>query len=307
MAMPHDVQFKIIKEKIKFLEGKVKINEINKIISELPYNSGPYGKMKEWLRGQIKVTKTRSKVKHNEAFGVKRQGHKQFTLVGMPNIGKSSLLANLSGLQTKVANYEFTTLEAIPAVIKINNAEFQIVDLPGLIQGASENIGEGRRFLGVVRNSDGIMLMHDLTKDISDLNTIISELEKAKIQKPILIVGTKLDISEARDKLETLKKQFSNYRIIGISNETRVGYEKLKQELWNMSDLIRVYRKEDKDPFILKKGSTVKELVLKIHKELLDKFKFAKIVGESVKYPNQQVGLYHEFSDKDLVELSFSL
>ncbi len=84
-------------------------------------------------------------------MGVPRQGHKRFCLVGTPSAGKSSLLSKLSGMDIKIADYEFTMLKPIPAVVKLNEAQIQIVDLPGLIEGATEDAGGGKRLMGIVK------------------------------------------------------------------------------------------------------------------------------------------------------------
>jgi small GTP-binding protein len=303
MAMPHEVQFKKIKEHIRNLDGKAKIIEIEKLINELPYESGPYSQIKHWLRTQISITKTRSKAKFKYDFGIKREGQKQFVLVGLPNIGKSSLLNKLSGLQTKIADYEFTTLDAIPGIIKINSAEFQLIDLPGLIEGATDDKGKGKRFLGIIKNSDGIILMHDLTKDIEEIDSIINELKINNIDKPMIILGTKIDLN--KDNLQTLKQKFNDLQVIGVSNIDEKGYPELKDALWNISDLIRVFGKDNEIPFILAKESTVEDIVKKIHSDLLQKFKYAKVSGSSTKYPNQQVGKHHKLEDLDKIELFF--
>lgn len=129
MALPPDIQKQKIRERLIGLEGKARLNEIKKILNELPgYKTGDYGQIRKSLMKEIETTKTRSKIKHQDWLGVSRQGHKQFCLVGPPSAGKSSLLAKLSGMEIKTAEYEFTTLKPIPAVIKLNGAQIQIVD-----------------------------------------------------------------------------------------------------------------------------------------------------------------------------------
>jgi len=305
MALPHLVQMQKIKERIHDLDGKAKLNEIKKIQDELPgFNTGPYGKIKQWLREEIKKTKTKSNVKHQDWLGVKRQGIRQFVLVGYPSVGKSSLIKKLSGLQTKVAAYAFTTLKPIPGTINIHGAYFQIVDLPGLVEGAGEDTGGGKRLIGIIKNTDGIILMHDLSKSLTELEKIVKELEKAKIQKPTLIIGNKIDLKGAKGNLKKLKKKFPNKTVLGLS-VTKDNLDGLGEELWNMSNLIRVYTidKGDKEPVILEQGSTIKDFVEKIHKDLLKEFKSAKVTGPSAKFPNQTVGLGHFLKDEDVVEV----
>ncbi|MBT3323638.1 GTP-binding protein [archaeon] len=302
MVMPHQVQFKIIKKRLKGLEGKAKLKEIEEIRQELPgFNTGPYGEMKSWLTDEVKKTKTRSNIKHQDWLGVKRQGKKQFVLVGCPSVGKSSLIQKLSGIQIKVAAYEFTTLKPQPAVINLKGADIQIVDLPGLLKGAVDDIGGGKRLIGIVRNADGIIFMHDLSKPLSDMQKIMDEIDKAKIKKPKIILGNKVDL--ARDNFRELKEKFSKDKVIAISTETEEGFNELKEEIWNLSNLIRVFTVHDRKPFILAKDSRVSDLLQKIHREFLEKFKVARVTGKSAKFPRQSVGINHYLEDEDEIQI----
>lgn len=259
----------------------------------------------KWLKEEIDKTKVRSKTKHQDWLGVEKQGVKQFVLVGIPSCGKSSLIKELTGLQTKVAAYEFTTLKPIPGVLEVNGAQFQIVDLPGLIEGATEDVGGGKRLLGLVKGSDGIIFMHDLSKPFENTYKIIKELEKAKINKPMIIVGNKKDLDTTGQGFEVLKRNFPKDKVIRISTVNHEGFDKLKEELWNISGLIRTFPEGKKEPLILTKNSNVKDFIEKIHRNLLDKFEYAYVTGKSVKFPNQEVGLSHILEDGDNVKIKF--
>lgn len=302
MALPPDIQKQKIKKRLIGLDGKARLNEIKKILEELPgYNTGPYGEIRKSLMKEISKTKTRSKIKHQDWLGVPRQGHKQFCLVGAPSAGKSSLLSKLSGMKIKIAAYEFTTLKPIPAVVKLNDAQIQIVDLPGLIEGATEDVGGGKRLIGVVKNTDGILFMIDLTKDYSKAEKVYNELIKADIHKPIIFIGNKIDSPSAKKNAIKLKKKFKD--LILLSTLTGKGMEKLKKEIWEKSNLMRVYTEKTDEPMILEKDSSVEDLVGGIHKNLLEDFREAVVNGKSGKFPNQKVGLGHVLEDEDRVRI----
>jgi uncharacterized protein len=304
MAIPHIIQMQLIKKRLIGKEGKPKLEEIRKILAELPnYNTGPYGRIREWLHDEVKKTKTRSNVKHQDWLDIKKQGQKQFVLVGCPSVGKSSLIAKLSGVQTKIASYEFTTLRPLPATINLNGAYIQIIDLPGLIEGATEDVGQGKRLLAIVKHSDGILLMADLSKPLTELEKIIRELEKSEIIMSLIIIGNKIDLPGAHEKLIGLRKRFPKQKVLAISTTTEQGLEELKQEIWKKSNLIRVYPKDKQEPMIVEIGATIKDFVEKIHKDLLVKFKFATIRGTSAKFPDQRVGLSHVLEDNDKIDL----
>lgn len=302
MALPPDIQKQKIKKRLIGLEGKARLNEIKKILDELPgYKTGDYGEIRKSLMKEIETTKTRSKVKHQDWLGVPRQGHKQFCLVGTPSAGKSSLLSKLSGMEIKIADYEFTTLKPIPAVIKLNGAQIQIVDLPGLIEGATEDAGGGKRLIGIVKNTDGILFMIDLTKDYSRAEKVYNELVKAKIDKPIIFIGNKIDSPLAKNNIIKLKKKFKD--IIFLSTLTGEGISDLKKRIWENSNLIRIYTEKTEEPMILEKGSSVEDLVKSIHKDLLENFEKAVVNGVSGKFPNQNVGLSHILEDNDRIKI----
>jgi len=302
MALPPDIQKRKIRKRLIGLEGRARLREIKKILEELPgYNTGPYGKIRKSLMKEIETTKTRSKVKHQDWLGVPRQGHKQFCLVGAPSSGKSSLLSKLSGMEIKIADYEFTTLKPIPAVVKLNGAQIQIVDLPGLIEGATEDAGGGKRLIGIVKNTDGVLFMIDLTKDYSRAEKVYNELIKADIHKPIIFIGNKIDSPSAKENARKLKEKFKD--LILLSTLTGEGMENLKKEIWEKSNLMRVYTEKTEEPMILEKGSSVEDLVGGIHKNLLANFKGAVINGKSAKFPNQKVGLNHVLEDEDRINI----
>lgn len=302
MALPPDIQKQQIRKRLTGLDGKARLNEIKKILSELPgYKTGDYGEIRKSLLEEIKKTKTCSRIKHKDWLGVERQGQRQFCLVGAPSSGKSSLLSKLSGMNIKTAEYEFTTLKPIPAVIKLNKALIQIVDLPGLIEGATDDAGGGKRLIGILKNTDGILFMIDLTREYSKAEKVYRELVKAGISKPIIFIGSKIDSPSAKENALELKKKFSN--IILISTLTEEGIEELKKEIWKKSNLIRVYTPGTEDPMILEKGSSVMDLVREIHKNLLENFKEAVISGKSAKFPNQKVGLAHILEDEDKIKI----
>eukprot|EP00241_Pyramimonas_parkeae_P005727 CAMPEP_0114270220 /NCGR_PEP_ID=MMETSP0058-20121206/27109_1 /TAXON_ID=36894 /ORGANISM="Pyramimonas parkeae, CCMP726" /LENGTH=404 /DNA_ID=CAMNT_0001388917 /DNA_START=6 /DNA_END=1220 /DNA_ORIENTATION=- len=101
-------------------------------------------------------------------FDVSRYGHGRVALIGFPSVGKSTLLSTLTGTDSEAAAYEFTTLTCIPGVIHYNDSKIQLLDLPGIIEGASEGKGRGRQVIAVAKSSDLIMMVLDASKHESD-------------------------------------------------------------------------------------------------------------------------------------------
>ena len=86
-----------------------------------------------------------------EGFDVKKVGDTRVGLVGFPSVGKSTLLTTLTGTKSEAAAYEFTTLTAIPGTMKYRGARIQVLDLPGIIEGAATGKGRGRQVISAAR------------------------------------------------------------------------------------------------------------------------------------------------------------
>jgi len=309
MPMPHSVQKRKIVERLKGLGGKAKINEIRKILEEIPkYKSGPYGKMRSWLADEIEGARTKRKVKAVDVFAVKKEGAFQVGLIGQPSTGKSSLVKALSGAQIAVADYSFTTLKPHPAIIQIQGVDFQLVDLPGLIEEASKGKGLGKRVLSAVRTVDGIAFVHDVSKPLQELEQMVKELVSAGIKpledKPAIIIANKIDLLQHQSKLGEVGRRFKNYKIVPVSATESKNLGLLKAAIWEMTGWIKVYSFGGKErPVPLPKDATVKEFAERIHKDFVESFKYAKIWGPSAKFAGQRVGLSHILQDNDEVEI----
>jgi small GTP-binding protein len=117
------------------------------------------------------------------SFAVKKSGNATVGLVGLPSVGKSTILNALTGQQTSAAAaYEFTTLTVIPGMVRHRGADIQVLDMPGIIAGAHLNKGRGREVIAAARNSDMILLTLDVTKAHQHLPIIIRELEQSAIR-----------------------------------------------------------------------------------------------------------------------------
>jgi len=100
-----------------------------------------------------------------EGFNVKKTGDARIALIGFPSVGKSTLLSTLTETKSAVAAYEFTTLTCIPGVLKLNGASVQLLDLPGIIEGAANGVGRGREVCAVAKSCDLVMVVLDATQE----------------------------------------------------------------------------------------------------------------------------------------------
>lgn len=159
-------------------------------------------------------------------------------LVGLPNAGKSSLLSRVSAARPKIADYPFTTLEPVLGVVRVGlDASFVLADIPGLIEGAHAGKGLGTTFLRHVERTSVLVHLidvHDRDDDavMRDFDLINSELEAHSAElavKPQIVALTKMDIPEAADRLEALRRVFAqrNIELHAISSATGAGCEAL--------------------------------------------------------------------------------
>lgn len=96
--------------------------------------------------------------KKGDGFDVSKSGYGRVALIGFPSVGKSSLLCKLTGSESAVNDAEFTTLVAVPGILEIDGAKVQLLDLPGIIEGASEGKGRGRQVIAVAKTADLVVV-----------------------------------------------------------------------------------------------------------------------------------------------------
>ena len=222
----------------------------------------------------------RSSAVHRDSIAVRREGAAQIALVGPPNVGKSSILQALSEIQIKTGDYAFTTLRPIPALTRIGGVLVQLVEIPGLIEGATEDRGGGRALLGVLRFADAIVYCTRADGDPEALRPVIREIELAEIEKPAFLAATRAD---------------------------EASLVAFNDAVWRLTGLIRVRLRTngatDPEPLALDPGSTVSDVADSVHHELGATFTGARIWGPSARFDGQRMGRDHPVQDGDVVEI----
>ncbi|UKJ87789.2 developmentally regulated GTP-binding protein 1 [Theileria orientalis] len=112
-----------------------------------------------------------------EGFDVSKTGDARVGLVGFPSVGKSTLLNKLTGTFSEVADYEFTTLTCVPGVIKYKGSKIQLLDLPGIIEGAKDGKGRGKQVIAVARTCTLILVVLDSSKSMHHKKLLEKEME----------------------------------------------------------------------------------------------------------------------------------
>jgi small GTP-binding protein len=302
MPMPHRTQMQVIKRRLVGKEGAERIRELRTILAGLPgYRSGPYADIRKWVVDEIERSQTKKRVVHRDSIAVRREGAAQIALVGPPNAGKSSLLQALSSVQIKTGDYAFTTTRPVPAVTRIGGVLVQLVEIPGLIEGASEDRGGGRALLGVLRSADAIVLCHDVSERVEVLREVQEELALAGIARPSLVAATKMD--EAKDSaIQRLRRELAELEVVPVSVLDDASLDALRDAMWRLTGLVRVFLREG-DPVALPPPVSVVDVARTIHHELEEQCRGARLWGPSARFDGQRVGREHELADGDMVEI----
>ncbi len=134
------------------------------------------------LRRELEEGKRRKTGKSGPKFFIEKEGAAQIVILGLTNVGKSSLLLYATNAKVEVSPAPYTTREPVPGMLPYEDIQFQLIEAPALMEGAADGKAWGLQTLALARNADGLILMVDLTQDpVLQLSTILGELGKARI------------------------------------------------------------------------------------------------------------------------------
>jgi GTP-binding protein len=164
-------------------------------------------------------------------------------LVGYPNAGKSTLLTHISNAHPKIAPYPFTTLTPHIGVVDLANyRRVTVADIPGLIEGAHENVGLGHDFLRHIVRCKLLIFVIDMAgsegrEPLEDLQKLRKELDlydPTLSERPWIVVANKMDLTGAKTKLKHFKARYKKLEIFPVCAEQSEGLEKLKERLGDL-------------------------------------------------------------------------
>lgn len=202
------------------------IEEIEAVLRKTPHHkatNGFIGAMRAKIaRLKDKEVEVSSHGKGGGAGGysVKKQGDATIVLVGPPSAGKSTLINLLTNAVSKVAAYAFTTVSVIPGMLKYRDGYIQILDVPGLIEGASIGKGRGREVLSVARGADLLVIMTDPER-LKFFDKILLELEGAgiRINKSKPNVRVEKELAGGLTIVSNIKQNFDLEDVKGVAKE----------------------------------------------------------------------------------------
>ena len=151
-----------IPEKIKEIQDQIHRTQINKATEfHIGLLKAKIARLKREMQENVHG-RTMHGGGENIGFDVRKAGDATVVLIGLPSVGKSTLLNSLTNAKSRVASYQFTTLTAVPGMLHYRGAKIQVLDLPGIIEGASGGKGFGKRVLSVARSADLVLIVLDV-------------------------------------------------------------------------------------------------------------------------------------------------
>jgi uncharacterized protein len=167
-------------EKIQEIEREINRTQKNKATE---YHLGILkAKLARYRQELLEIKTGSSGPGKGEGFDVMKSGDARVALIGFPSVGKSTLLNEITTTKSVAAAYEFTTLTCIPGNIEYEGTTIQLLDLPGIIQGASQGKGRGKQVISTARTADLVVMMIDATKTLFQKQLLEEELEAMGIR-----------------------------------------------------------------------------------------------------------------------------
>lgn len=324
--MPANLTPEYEKAEQRFREAvtdEARIAALQEMLSAIPKHKGTEKMQADLKRrlSQLRREHQKSGVgKGPDPFYVPRSGAGQVVLVGLPNTGKSSLVAATTHADVKVADYPFTTVAPHPGLWIQDEIPIELVDTPPL---TPEHVPTG--LMGTIRSADIICLVTEAADNVCEqVESVLAALAARELTlrtrprnqllpldpqpKPALIVINKMDIAPPGMLEEVQDLYGPQLDCRAVSARTRQGLDEWFQRLWELLVMIRVFAKQPghppdlKKPFLLSAGSTVADLARMIHRDLPDHMKFARLWGHG-RFEGQQVHRTEVLRDRDIVEI----
>ncbi len=306
-----------------------KLEALEEMLAVIPKHKGTEKLQAEIKQKIAKLRRSQAQEKKKsggkDPFFIEKSGAAQIIICGPPNTGKSTLLSLLTNARPEIAEYPFTTFYPTPGMMDYEDIQIQLIDFPPL---SGEELDGNMN--SAFRRSDGALILLDTQSEslLEDTEHTLDLLSRGKILAatnpmllpspswyflPAILVCTKAEGPEEREKVKILEKLYrERFRIFGVSLKNFESYRAtVKRAIFEVSGVIRVYSKPPgkppdlSRPFVLKRGSTIRDLAEAIHKDLAEHLRGARIWG-SAKFEGQLVPPNYVLQDKDVVEIRTS-
>ena len=297
---------------------------LEEMLSLIPKHKGT-----EHLQADIKsrLSKLKKQPKKNAArashsMTVDKEGAGQITLAGPGNAGKSALVATLTNAKAEVATYPGSTRVPLPGMMMYEDVGFQLVDLPPVTDDYNEHW-----LFDTFRRADMVWLVLSAENPLTGFELVLAKLAEKRLRlypafqeapddldwawvpQPTLLVLTGSDRPDAEENLEIMRELVDvPFPVHLCSTTTGDGLDALRELTFRAADIIRVYTKQPgkppdmERPFTVPTGTTVEDLAYRIHKELAQGLRSARIWG-SAAFDGQTVNRSHVLQDRDVLEV----
>lgn len=271
------------------------------MIALLPKHKGTekmFADLKKKLSQLEKEMKSKPKTtasRRERMFNIPKQGAGQIGLLGAANVGKSSLFVALTGADSIIADWPYSTSHPVVGMIPFENIQFQLVDMPPMISEHTEPWQ-----WGILRNADVVLALFSAAGD-SDLQiaALEEELERYNLHK-VIWVATKIDLLP-----DGVMPGFQIDALYTSANQL-VGLDEVNRAIFDKLEIVRVYTKQPggeadmSDPVILKKGAVLLDAAHHLHKDFAENLTFARLWNSQLE--GIRVARDHVLADGDVVE-----
>ena len=246
---------------------------------------------------------------------IDREGVGQVIVCGAPNSGKSRLVGELTQATPEVTDYPFTTRRPTAGMMKFEDVQIQLVDTPPL---APETLEAWQ--MAQIANADIALLLFDVNDPLllDQTDFILAQFQERGLdqgdEKPrTWVLGNKVDRAGGRPNFDAWNDLYGDhFQPVPFSIEAPQQLTDLRRQLFTMLDKVRVYTKRprqavsrDDAPFVLKRGASVLDAAASIHKDLVQRFQFAKVWNSNL-FEGQRVEKSYLVQDGDIVEIHSS-
>jgi small GTP-binding protein len=286
-----------------------KLAALDKMLATLPKHKGTE-KLQADIRHRMAEARRESAKKgaaHTAPFWlIKHEGAGQVALLGPPNSGKSQLVSSLTHARPEVAEYPFTTRVPVPGMMRFEDVQIQVLDLPPLSPEFTEDW-----MPHVIRRADAAVLVVDVNDPavLDEVEFAATYLEQQALARPRILLGNKVDVQGGRENFAALVELLGQgWRTLAVSALTGEGLDAVARTVFEELGIVRVYTKvpgkkaEMGAPYVLKRGNTVIDAARHVHKDFAEHLKFARLYHSGTGRDGLMVERTHVVRDGDVLE-----
>ena len=287
-----------------------KIGALERMLSTVPKHKGTE-KLQADIKHKLSQARKDGQKKGGTAhaapfYQVEREGAGQVALVGPPNSGKSQLVNALTHARPEVADFPFTTRFPTPGMMRYENVQIQLVDLPPLAAEFTEPW-----LPQAIRHANASLLLVDVSDPavLDEIEFIRGALETGRLAPPKLLAGNKIDLAGAGDNYAALVELYGDrFPSVALSALTGRNLDGFARAVFDMLSIVRVYTKapgkpaEFATPFVMKRGGTVQDAARLVHKDFAEHLKYARLFRRDGDRNGLMVERTHVVQDEDILE-----